>query len=222
MNKLLTEKDFEFAADMLDIEIAAIKAVAEVESGKNGFFDDGRPVILFEAHIFSKYTSHKYDISNPNISSPVWNKSLYKGGIKEYIRLDEAMTLDKKSALMSASWGKFQIMGFNYRVCGWLDVEIFVQDMHISEGEHLKAFCGFVKTHGLSKYLKNHNWDAFAKAYNGPKYKENKYDEKIATAYKKYKNIAVISVVDVIPVQKFIIEDKINAVSTGSGASGEY
>ena len=104
MSKLLTEQNFKDAATGLDIEVAAIKAVAEVESRGDGFLPDGRPKILFEAHIFSKYTGHKYDASHPHISAPKWDKSLYKGGEKEYDRLEEAKTLDIVAALKSAIW----------------------------------------------------------------------------------------------------------------------
>ena len=147
MSKLLTEQDFKNTATDLQIEIAAIKAVAEVESRGGGFFDNGKPKILFEAHIFSSKTGHKYDDSHSNISSRRWNRKLYKWGEKEYERLEEAIKLDKVAALQSASWGKFQVMGFNYKICGWNDVETFVDDMYKDEGQHLKAFSGFIKLH---------------------------------------------------------------------------
>ncbi|MFB9080551.1 N-acetylmuramidase domain-containing protein [Flavobacterium procerum] len=34
--------------------------------------------------------------------------------------------------------------------------------------------------------LRNKNWASFALKYNGPAYKTNKYDEKLARAYAKY------------------------------------
>lgn len=186
MSKLLNENDFKNAAQNLGCEIAAIKAVAEVESPKSGFLPSGRPTILFEAHIFSKFTNHKYDISHPHISSKKWNKSLYKGGESEYNRLEEAIKLDRIAALKSASWGKFQVMGFNFEICGWLDVETFVNDMYISEGKHLKAFVGFIKSNKLDKHLRDRNWEKFALGYNGPGYKQNNYHIKMKNAYEKY------------------------------------
>jgi hypothetical protein len=35
--------------------------------------------------------------------------------------------------------------------------------------------------------LENLDWAKFARGYNGAGYKQNKYDEKLAAAYKKYK-----------------------------------
>ncbi|HEY4193081.1 MAG TPA: peptidoglycan-binding protein, partial [Mesorhizobium sp.] len=34
--------------------------------------------------------------------------------------------------------------------------------------------------------LRNHDWIAFAKGYNGPAFAQNAYDRKIATAYARY------------------------------------
>lgn len=187
MSKLLTEKDYENAAKELNVEVAAIKAVAEIESLGDGFLDDGRPKILFESHIFSKFTDHKYDASHNQISSKRWNRKLYKGGKLEYNRLEEAMELNKEAALKSASWGKFQVMGFNAEICGWDNVESFVDDMYKNEGEHLKAFIGFIKYNKLAQFIQHKNWAGFAERYNGSGYQSNQYDIKMKNAYEKYK-----------------------------------
>lgn len=182
--KKLTETDFLEAANILNVEQAVIKAVCEFEAPMGGFFSDGRTTILFEAHIFSKETNKKYNNSHPDISSSTWNLKLYKVGVKEYDRLEKAAALDTKAAYRSASWGKFQIMGFNHSVCGYSTVQKFVDDMHKSEREHLMAFINFVKNNPtMHKALRELNWAGFAKAYNGPAYAENKYDTKLRDAY---------------------------------------
>lgn len=65
--KTLTEQGYIDAAKELGCEVAAIKAVAEVESRGLGFLPTGEPKILFECHRFFKYTYGKYAISNPDI-----------------------------------------------------------------------------------------------------------------------------------------------------------
>jgi len=223
MSKLLTEQNFKDAADTLQVEVAAIKAVADVESRGDGFLDSGKPKILFEAHIFSSRTGHKYDETHPNISSRKWNKKLYKGGEKEYTRLDEAKVLDNNAALKSASWGKFQVMGFNAETCGWPNVETFVADMCKDENEHLKAFLGFVKANKLTKYLQEKNWAKFAEGYNGREYAQNKYDIKMKEAYEKYSKQVIVEEPkpEVIPTTDPTITFG-GGKSDGSGASGEY
>jgi hypothetical protein len=87
---------------------------------------------------------------------------------------------------MSASYGKFQIMGFNFAVAGFLNVEDFYKSMQVSEGEQLNAFCHYVIGNSLDDELRNRKWAAFALRYNGPGYKKNQYDTKLAQAYKKF------------------------------------
>lgn len=194
-SRLLTEADFKTAAQMLNCDVAAIKAVAEVESSGNGFLSDGRVKILFEGHQFYKHCDGAYATSHPTICFPNWTKKYYtKGanadvkGAGELARLEQAIELNRTAALMSASYGKFQIMGFNYDVCGFDDVEDFYEAMQVSEGEQLKAFSRFVIANDIDTALRTHDWKTFARRYNGPKYKENKYDTKLAAAHKKYSN----------------------------------
>ena len=40
------------------------------------------------------------------------------------------MTIDEECALLATSWGIYQIMGFNYSVAGYRDVEDFVTAMN--------------------------------------------------------------------------------------------
>ena len=100
MTKLLQEHDYESAAFEIGCEVAAVKAVAEVESAGAGFLQDGRAKILFEGHIFYKYTKGKYPESDINYKK--WTKQYYVGGAGEYERLAKAEKLDKVAARLSA------------------------------------------------------------------------------------------------------------------------
>ena len=182
----LTDADFERAATLLNCEEACIRAVTAVESSGSGFLESKRPKILFEAHRFSALTQHQYDDEYPNISSRVWNRKLYAGGEKEYERLTSAMALDHTAALSAASWGLFQIMGMNFRACGFHSVDDFVAAMFQSEGQHLDAFVAFIKNTRLDGALREKNWAHFAKGYNGAGYAENHYDTKLQAAYEQF------------------------------------
>lgn len=185
--KNITEENIKQIALELGCEPEVIKAVAQVESAGEAFDEEGKPVILFEAHLFSKLTKGKYDLSHPKLSSPSWNKSLYTKD--EYTRLNQAMVLDDNAALKSCSWGKFQILGLNHAVCGFKTVKQFVQAMNKSELEHLKAFASFIKGNNLAKYLMMKDFANFASRYNGPGYRANKYDIKMRSAYNKLKGL---------------------------------
>lgn len=189
----LKETDFQKAAEILNVEVAAIKAVQEVETGgKGGFLKKEFPAILFEGHIFWNELK-KRNIQpetlvsgNEDILYPKWTKSYYKGGMAEYERLERAIDIHEEAAYCSASWGMFQIMGFNHSLCGCETVSRFVSEMKKTEGAQLILFVTFLRKNGWDKYLRQHEWAEFARHYNGPAYKDNKYDEKIQNAYNKY------------------------------------
>ena len=182
----LTDSDFEDAAKRLFCEPAAIRAVAEVESGgRTGFLKDKRPKILFESRWFHKLTGGIHSQNHPDISTESWVRN-YKGGVGEYERLAEAMKLDRVAAVKATSWGMFQILGINHRVAGFDKLEDFLGAQRTSEGEHLKGFVSFVIHNHLDDELRDRRWEDFARSYNGPGYKQNRYDEKMAQAYARY------------------------------------
>lgn len=192
---MITENQFKEIADLLDIEVATIKAVTEVESKGEAFLSTGEPIILFEPHIFWKELQNKginplTYVNNTDTSDIVyqkWGAKPYGKFSQQHSRLARAVKINREAALKSASWGAFQIMGFNYDICGFPTVQEFVNAMYESEFEHLKAFSNFIKNTGLVKHLKTKNWEAFAKGYNGSGYKKNDYHNKLAKAYNKYK-----------------------------------
>ncbi|MWB94004.1 DUF3380 domain-containing protein [Flavobacterium sp. GA093] len=196
--KLLSEQNLIDFSNAYNLELAVVKAVNEVESGGKGFLVDGRPKILFEGHIFWKELTKRnvncsayVNANTKNILFPNYTRSHYVGGQAEYSRLQKAIGLntDKKfsdAAHCSASWGLFQIMGFNAVAIGYPNIDDFVQKMYLNEGEHLKAFGLFLEKNNLITLLRNKKWAEFALRYNGPAYKTNKYDEKLQKSYLKF------------------------------------
>lgn len=190
----LTDEDFTQIAELLGCEPAALKAVQQVETGgRGGFCSPGKPAILFEGHIF--WTQLKKRGSNPedyvkgneNILYPKWEKGYYKGGIGEYDRLEQARKINREAADASASWGMFQIMGFNYAACGEESIESFVRSMCESEFKQLLLTANFIKKNSqMLQALQAKDWAVFAKCYNGPAYAQNRYDVKLEVAYQKY------------------------------------
>ncbi|WP_347303071.1 N-acetylmuramidase domain-containing protein [Croceibacterium sp. TMG7-5b_MA50] len=170
----------EQAAKALGCQVAAVRAVIDVES-RGGYLTDKRPKILFERHYFSRLTGRRHDASNPDISHRRFGG--YKGGAREYDRLNQAIGLNREAALRSASWGAFQIMGDNCKACGFDDVDDFVSAMVESEDRQLQAFVAFVKANRLDDELRRLDWEGFARGYNGPAFRANNYDKKMAAAF---------------------------------------
>lgn len=197
-NKFLSENDLIEFASQFQLELAIVKAVNEVESSGKGFLISGKPKILFEGHVFWKELKNRgfnpiqySNSNNADVLYQSWTKKYYLGGDAEYNRLQKAMQINpikqfQEAANASASWGSFQIMGYHAIPLGYSSVDEFVQKMNTSEKEHLNAFGRFLKVNHLIPYLQNKDWAGFASRYNGSGYKANKYDEKLANAYKKY------------------------------------
>nr|WP_253949424.1 N-acetylmuramidase domain-containing protein [Mangrovicoccus sp. HB161399] len=123
-NKAISEEAYQKAADELGCDIAAINTVAEVESSRAPFDQEGRPTILFERHKFRKFTGGRFSQSHPELSGKPGNYGTFS---EQWPKMAEALKLDGEAALKSASWGQFQIMGFNHELAGYSDVEDFVE-----------------------------------------------------------------------------------------------
>lgn len=225
----ITESDWKHAADSIECEPAVLKAFAEVESGGRSSFwrlnhGEGAhvPAILFERHYFSRLTKRQYDATHPDISWPIGyrpkkrlgqdDKKMHDGKVdaddvyadysSAYLRLINAFRLAPDAALQSCSWGKFQIMGSNYGLCGKQDVVRFVEAVCTSELSQIQLICAFIrnkpaawinpknkklgKATSLWSAVKAKDWTAIAFNYNGPGYKTFSYDTKLAAAYARH------------------------------------
>lgn len=198
-------------AKELGCQPAALIAVDSVESGGRGFFADGKtPIILFEPHIFWKELKkrgidpYKYatktmsvknakgeiitlpcdDPKNP-ILYPTWVPGLYGPSTIQHQRLARAVNIDRDSALSAASWGRYQILGQNYKLAGCATLQEFINKIYRSEDDHLDLFAAYIKNTGLDDELRQLDWRGLAAGYNGPLYWRNNYDKKLAAAYKK-------------------------------------
>ena len=185
----LTQQDIADAAKELDVEVAVINTVCEVESSGSGFISEGKPKILFERHwMYRKLKALGKEVDqiagvHPNIV--LKRTGGYVGGVGEYDRLKKAKKLDVNCAIESTSYGRFQIMGFWWKELGYESPVHYEECMCKNEGEHLKAFVRFVKHDPkLHKALQNKHWGHVARIYNGPNHRG--YDLKLKTAYLKY------------------------------------
>ncbi len=78
-------------------------------------------------------------------------------------------------------------MGDNFVAAGFASAQEFVLAMTRSEEAQLQAFVRFVSSRtSMAEALRKKDWAAFAIAYNGPGYKQNRYDAKLAEAYARF------------------------------------
>ena len=187
----LTTQDFIRSGQLIQCHPGLCEALALKETHGDAFLPDGRPKILFERHIFYKrfpivrksgqtqaqLLADREVVAkvNPDICSP--SRGGYKGGAAEYERLARAQGYSDTAALESASWGQFQIMGFNARAMGYSTVQEFVRTQYQGVDQHLVALSRFIlATPKALKAIRAGDAAGLAAAYNGPAYKENHYD----------------------------------------------
>lgn len=192
----LTEQDYQEVARELNVEVAAIKAIVEIEAGTahKGFHAPGKPIINFDISMFRQFANrngvklgsysrtHSEVFGRPNI------RRYGSQQAAQHARLEQAMTIDRKTAIQGTFWGMFQLGGFNWKLCGCKSMDEFVEKMSRSERDQLELFAKFIINTGLDRHLRAKNWAQFARIYNGPSYAARGYHTKMARAYSKYRN----------------------------------
>jgi N-acetylmuramidase-like protein/putative peptidoglycan binding protein len=170
------------ALDQMGASAADLWAVIGVETSGCGFIANRRPQILFERHIFSRLTNHRFDATHPDISNPVAG-GYGAPGAPQYDRLERAVSLDREAALSSTSWGLGQVLGTNAVIAGFRNVSEMVDAMCDAENAQVLAMARFIVSSGLDDALRRHDWAGFARGYNGPGFHENAYDIRLAAAH---------------------------------------
>ena len=178
------------AAD-LGVSLAAFRAVIAVEAAGSGYDKAGRPKALFERHHFFKHLKaapeQLEEAVSEGLAYKTWGEKPYpRGSDAVYSEVEKACEINGTAALLSTSWGLGQVMGSNFKMVGCASVEDMVREAVESEAGQLRQMAGFIKSAKLVTAMKNLDWAAFAKGYNGPGYAKNAYDVKLAQAYAKF------------------------------------
>jgi hypothetical protein len=182
-----TEASIAVIAAELGVPYFRLRGVIEVEAPRGPFDRMGRPAMLFEPHHF--YKRVRADRRDEAVSRRVAQPERPRAGqypADSYPRLLIAMEIDEEAALQSCSWGRGQVMGFNYRQAGYRSVKAMVEAACRSESEQLRAMAGFIKSNGLVGALKRGDAAAFARGYNGAGYARDGYDAKIREAWLRW------------------------------------
>lgn len=190
----LTEEDFASVAEELHIDVAAIRAVVEIEAGPggDGFNPDHTPLINFDLTMFRQAAKRhhinldKYKSSHAVVFRPLDRKKYGSTQAAQYARFHSALSIDTVAAIEGTFWGMFQIGGFNWKTCGCKSAQDFMHRMSYSEMEQLELFAAFITERNLVRFIRNKQWAEFALRYNGPGYKKHGYDTKMRNAYLRY------------------------------------
>lgn len=185
-------REIEQAAVDLRLEPALLLAVAEVESaGKAYSVVKGKrePLIRFEGHYFDRRLDEEKRtlarqkglasptagaIANPRSQAARWRM------------VEAAAAIDAKATFESVSWGLGQVMGSHWAWLGYANVDALVADARSGVAGQARLMMKYIDKAGLTEALRKRDWTVFARGYNGPGYKQNAYDTKIAAAYRRY------------------------------------
>ena len=193
VSKFLKDSDYIAAAKRLNVSELAIRVFGATEGRGVGFLKNGKAKILFERHRMYFYLIQLKGKNFANAEMKQYPNLIntatggYKGDAAEYTRLSLAIHICPEAALMSCSWGQFQIMGENWKDLSYSSVFDFEMQMQTSESLQLEAFIRFIefktgtingKKIALIDALRSEDWPSVFTLYNGSNYKKLGYQAK--------------------------------------------
>lgn len=193
--KKLDQLDVPLLARELRVGEDELYAFMDTETRGHGFDAKGRPIILFEPHVFYR------NLTGPvrdravaaGLAYPKWGQAPYPKD--SYPRLLKALDIDTSAALKATSWGFSQILGENYKNAGYASVEQMVLSFMADEESHVRAMVRFIMATGIDVELRKlaaltrkttaRDCIPVVEKYNGKGYQKNDYHTKFAENHNK-------------------------------------
>jgi hypothetical protein len=189
------------AAKAHDIDPPALLALVEVETGGRAFETDGRtPQLLYERH--KAYEQAK--LISPQVLARFVGAGLAHKGWRPASQYRDQRTSQQRLALIakartiheevadrSASWGLGQTMGFLAEELGFASAREMVGCLGTIDGQVDCMIREVARSHLIAP-LNAQDWAHVARIYNGAGYRANRYDEKLAEAFKRCSRLASI------------------------------
>ena len=171
-------------AKKLKLKVSRIRALVHVEAGKSGFWADGNMKLLYEGHIAYRETSgtERAKLVKAGLAWRSWGDVKYGKATTSRDRLRRALQISGAKAFRWASYGLPQIMGFNAEMLSYDDAKVMFDTFLQGEAEQLDGMMRFITVRKLLVPLRNGNWPVVAEGYNGPGYRKNQYDTRLAQA----------------------------------------
>lgn len=174
--------DYRRGAGALAAPSKNLMAVIAVESSGETCWTIGNrqvPPIRPEAQWFSKLTDHRFDASDPDISSPTWRPELAaRSKAAAWQQFERMSELAPDAAVQATSWGAAQIMGFHWKALGYPSVQAFYDavagagpDGSFSDDGQMDMFVRFVRADDrLLRAIRTGDWETWETVYNGGGY----------------------------------------------------
>jgi len=171
------------------VDAATLLAVSIVETAGRSLApvaDRFEPLIRFEGHYFDRLLpdaarerARTIGLSHPRAGT-VRNPAAQEA---RWHLFNQAIAIGREAAFASTSWGLGQVMGAHGPALGFGSAEAMATAMRATVAGQLVPVARFLKLENLDAMLRAGDTAGFARRYNGPAYRENRYDTKIAAAY---------------------------------------
>jgi hypothetical protein len=178
--KKLTQSDKVKLSEEFGVKISSINKVISVESGGKGFDDEtGKIIIQFEPSWFKR--------QSPYTPSGLWSLNKVERQKEEWKAFNDAFSKDPDGAMKSTSIGLMQVMGFHWKDIGFKSVGEMWDYAKESEHNQLRLGILFIRKNkkmfeAFKDLTKMKNCRTFAYYYNGEKYEEYNYHNKLFLA----------------------------------------
>lgn len=191
-------------AKVHEIPVAHVRAVIDVESGGKAFTTVRDrfgativfPLMRWEGHYFYRLLSfEKRDravregLANPR-AGRIKNPRSQQARFDLFMR---ACEIDRAAAIESCSWGVGQVMGTHWRKLDLASAEDLYRQAASGLSGQIELIFDYCEAFGLIDELQAGQWSAFARGYNGPGYRSNRYDTKLSAAAKRHGSGAPVS-----------------------------
>lgn len=180
--------DYIRASERLGWNPWLVHALSLKETKGDPWLPDGRTRILYERHQFyrrlpDKVVRDRLAVSDRDIchstmkSSKAANRiDRYVGGAGEYEFLRRAVAVNREVGFACASYGQFQVMGFNAKAMGYASASEFARQMQLDVNAHLESLVRFVlATPSVLQAGRKEDLTGVAVGYNGPEHAKNNY-----------------------------------------------
>lgn len=185
----ITEREVAEIAGAHGIPAYLALAATSVETPNlEGSWSSGALVALYEDHVAWRNTAGEIRklLSEAGLAAPNWKDLPYPAS--PYPAIDRCAAIaGAEVAAKATSWGMYQILGENAVALGYKSAVDMVETFAASERAQVEGWIRFLDKNDLKGPLLREDFVAYARGYNGPKFAENRYDQKLRERAAEFK-----------------------------------
>lgn len=183
-----TREQYLAAQDECGVSLAVLQTIWQIESRQVALLN-GRHLIRIEPGKWVKFGGDKRELPKPLNPGGDTPATTITGQARRYENFEALQEIDPIRAIAASSHGGPQIMGYWAERCQFNDERAFYLAMSKGAGMQLVAMCRFIlhpKNADLRRALQAKDPDAIGFHWNGPRYKDNDYQKKVAAGLRKF------------------------------------